>query len=149
MHSDRRTPKSTTGRPQRMHKRKGATVIEFALTFLLLLTLVVGVFELGRTIWTYNALTHAAKQASRYAMVHGSKNPLGQGDKTVETYAKEQVIGVPSGQIAVNVTTDPNNEPGSKVTVTVATTMNYVVAPLLGLGKTIRMRGKSVKTIVN
>ena len=135
--------------PRRSNPRKGATVIEFALTFLLLITLVAGVFELGRAVWTYNALTHAAKQASRYAMVHGARNPLGQSDTSVENYAKAQVVGVPAADVTVNVVTDPNNEPGSKVTVTVATTLNFVVAPLLGLDRSVTLRGKSVKTIVN
>jgi len=137
-------------RPQnpRMDRRKGAAIIEFSLVFLLLLFMVAGVFEVGRVIWTYNSLTHAAKQASRYAMVHGSKNPLPQNAKTVATYAKEQAIGVP-GVISVSVATTPDNKPGSQVSVTLTHELKTIMGPLVGLGQKITLRGKSVKTIVN
>jgi len=143
--------KRQTKRPQnpRMHRRKGATMIEFSLVFLLLLFMMAGVFEVGRVIWTYNSLTHAAKQASRYAMVHGSKNPLGQNATTVETYAKEQAIGIPAAQISVSVVTDPDNTPGSEVSVTLTHELKTIMGPLVGLGSKITLRGKSVKTIVN
>jgi|GEM_PF-1339436 len=132
----------------RMGRRKGATMVEFSLVFLLLLMMVAGVFEVGRIVWTYNTLNHAAKQASRYAMVHGSRNPI-TGPLTVETYAKQQAVGFDPQSLTVTVVPTPNNDPGSVVTVTVSHTMNTVVAPLVGLGKSITLSAKSEKTIVN
>lgn len=138
-------------RPQapRMGRRKGATMVEFSLVFLLLLMMVAGVFEVGRIVWTYNTLNHAAKQASRYAMVHGSRNPISGQQASVSDYAKAQAVGFDPQSLTVTVVPTPNNNPGSVVTVTVSHTMNTVVAPLVGLGKSITLSAKSEKTIVN
>jgi len=138
-------------RPQnrRMGGRKGATIVEFALVFVLTITMVLGVFELGRAIWVYNSLTHAAKQASRYAMVHGSRNPLDQAAKSVQDFAKQQAVGIPPDLISVTIAAVPDNSPGNEISVTLQHTMNFVVAPLLGFDRTITLRGRSVKTIIN
>ena len=129
--------------------RRGAGVIEFALVFMIFMMMVAGVFEVGRTIWAYNTLAHAAKQGARYAMVHGAKNPLTAGDKTVDQVVKEQAIGLDPATITVAVSYNPDNQPGSMVTVTADHTLGFVIAPLVGVGNSLALRGASTKTIMN
>ena len=133
----------------RANRRRGATVIEFSLVFILFITMVAGVFELGRAIWAYNTLMHAAKQGVRYAMVHGARNPIPSGGTTVENYTKSQAVGLAPSSVNAVVNYYPDNKPGSKVKVSASHTLNFVVAPLLGFGSSIQLKADSVKTVVN
>jgi Flp pilus assembly protein TadG len=48
----------------------GQTLIEFALVFPLILLLVVVFIDLGRIVYFHSALTNAAREGARYAIVH-------------------------------------------------------------------------------
>ena len=50
----------------------GATVVEFALVGGLFLGLILGVVEVGRLLWTLNALHYGAQQAARCAAVNST-----------------------------------------------------------------------------
>jgi Flp pilus assembly protein TadG len=65
-------------RPLR-RKEKGQALIEFALTALFVLLLIVGFLELILMVHTYNVLADAAKEGVRYAIVHGAANTGGTG----------------------------------------------------------------------
>src|SRR6476620_9529342 len=54
---------------QRKHER-GATVAEFAVVALLFFTIIIGIIEFGRLLYTHNALTDATRRGARYAIVH-------------------------------------------------------------------------------
>ena len=58
--------------------RKGSTIVEFALVFILFLVILMGLMELGRGMWTYATLAHAARQAGRFCMVRGSTSPTNE-----------------------------------------------------------------------
>lgn len=62
----------TPGTRQQEHDdRGGQALVEFALVLPLFLTLVLGIFDIGRVIWAHNSLENAAREAARYAIVHG------------------------------------------------------------------------------
>jgi Flp pilus assembly protein TadG len=46
---------------------RGAALVEFSICATLFLTVVFGVLEFGRLLWTHNALTDAARRGARYA----------------------------------------------------------------------------------
>ena len=52
--------------------QRGAAVVEFALVGGLFLGLVLGVIEIGRLLWTLNALHYGAQQAARCAAVNST-----------------------------------------------------------------------------
>jgi Flp pilus assembly protein TadG len=54
-------------------------MVEFALIFPIFILLMVGLFDLGRVIWVNDTLATAAREAARYAIVHGSKSPCPVG----------------------------------------------------------------------
>lgn len=56
-------------------------MVEFALVFPIFILLLVGIFDLGRVVWVNNTLATAAREAARYAIVHGAKSacPVGPG----------------------------------------------------------------------
>jgi len=49
---------------------RGATVAEFAVVALLFFTIIIGIIEFGRLLYTHNALTDATRRGARYASVH-------------------------------------------------------------------------------
>ena len=47
-------------------KSGGQGIVEFALVIPILLTMIFGIFEAGRALWIYSAVTTASREAARY-----------------------------------------------------------------------------------
>jgi hypothetical protein len=58
---------------RRRTSRRGQSLVEFAIILPIFLMLLVGIFDLGHVVWTNNALSTAAREATRFAIVHGGK----------------------------------------------------------------------------
>src|SRR5688500_3903972 len=56
----------------RSRSTRGQTMVEFALILPIMMFLLTGFFDLGRVVLAHDALGHAAREAARYAIVHGS-----------------------------------------------------------------------------
>ena len=146
-------------RRQARPARRGAVIIEFSLVFLIFLMLAVATFEFGRAVWTEATVTHAARTAARYAMMHGSKNmasPTTPGQTAQEateaeivSVAKAGAVGLKPASISVSVSYSPNNDPGSQVAVSVSYPFKFVAAPLLGVPNGMNIGRTSAMTIVN
>jgi len=52
------------------HSERGTTVAEFAVVALIFFTLIIGIIEFGRLLYTHNALTDATRRGARYAVTH-------------------------------------------------------------------------------
>ena len=50
----------------------GQSLIEFALLLPVMLLIITGLIDVGRAVWQENTLAYAAREGTRYAMVHGS-----------------------------------------------------------------------------
>lgn len=80
---------------------RGATLLEFALVATVFLTVMFGVIEFGRCLWTHNALSDAARRGARYAVNHPESD--------VSAVQNVAVYGDPSGgtkPLVDNLTTD-------------------------------------------
>ncbi len=55
----------------------GATLVEFAIGATVFLTAMFAVIEFGRALWTHNALSDAARRATRYAVNQPASTPPG------------------------------------------------------------------------
>lgn len=53
----------------RLRNESGAAVVEFALVLPLILVLIFGIIDMGRLLFTANALTSAVREGARYAAV--------------------------------------------------------------------------------
>jgi hypothetical protein len=49
---------------------RAQAMVEFTLTLMLFLALVLGIFDLGRAAWAYNMVSEAARAGARAGMVH-------------------------------------------------------------------------------
>ena len=55
-----------------LRRDTGATTLEFALSTLVLVTVVLGVMETGLALFSFEAICDSAREGSRYAMVRGN-----------------------------------------------------------------------------
>lgn len=71
----------------------GQSLVEFALVFPLFLVILIGMVDVGRSIWANNSVANAAREAARYAIVHGGtkSNPCPVGPP-VTTGSNKTVI---------------------------------------------------------
>jgi len=149
-----------TSRPVRTKwfrkNRAGQAMVEFLLSILVLLIVVVGIIEMIGLIYTYTVLADAATEGVRYAIVHGCNkdgsmcsgictlNPCtdSTGDN-VTAYARQFLGASLHDPSAIPVTVNyPNGD--SKSTSLVTVTISYPYQPLFGLSwPTITVRAKA------
>ena len=138
---------------------RGQSAVEFALTLPVLFLVIVGVFDFIRAIFHYNTLAEAAREGTRYAMVHGSASgsPVGPGsatytapnqDSAVTAQVLSYAVAMDTSQITVLSTwPDGDNVPGHRVQVE----MRYSYVPLTSLivgGASVPMRSVSEASVV-
>jgi len=65
---------------------RGQALVEFAIVIPIFLALLFGIVDLGRVVWANNSLANAAREAARYAIVHGGAfaNPCPVGPLSPE-----------------------------------------------------------------
>lgn len=85
----------------RRHHQRGATLVEFGLFFLLFLVTSVALMEMGRGVWTFTTIAHAARAGARYAIIHGELNPIPNNGTTIEDVVKANVIGLDPADVTV------------------------------------------------
>ena len=58
-------------------EERAQSLVEFALVLPLLLLIVTGIFDVARAVWQENTLAYAAREGTRFAIVHGTGgNPV-------------------------------------------------------------------------
>lgn len=106
---------------------RGAAAVEFALLLFLLLIVVAGIIEFGRTFWYYDALTKATRDGARFlsnaregALVALNTTHIGTAESmVVDAASAARVPGFNSGHVAVACDTACNATP-TYITVSVA-----------------------------
>jgi Flp pilus assembly protein TadG len=76
-------------------------LIEFALFFLLFLVTSVALMEMGRGVWTFTTIAHAARAGARYAIIHGELNPIPNDGTTIEDIVKANAVGLDPADVTV------------------------------------------------
>lgn len=136
---------------------RGQAQVEFALTIVLLMVLVLSMIELVSLMHTYNVLADAAKEGLRYAIVHGAGNAVpsgptcpcadidgpaapsgsvpgyGSGYGVVRTFAQYSLHDMTGLTVTVtypDTANPPANKPPKRVRVVVA----YPYRPFFNLG---------------
>ena len=128
--------------------REGTAALEFMLVapFLVLLTL--GIIDFGRIMWASTTVEHAAREAARYASLHGAGTKVVATVGTTQTYAEDRATGLDTGDMNVNVTyLGGSNASGSSVTVDITYDFNLVLSEILGFDA-IQLDSSSTFTIL-
>ena len=133
----------------------GQSLVEFALIMPLFLLIITGLFDVARAVFQENTLAYAAREGTRYAIVHGSgsSDPAWPGDPSdVVAVVRNAALGVPNVTVTV---TWPDTVGGSacydrNCRVAVDATAPFVPIPsqyLLGNTFQITLRGGSMLVI--
>jgi Flp pilus assembly protein TadG len=76
---------------------RGQALVEFAFVLPILLLLMLGLLDVARAVWQENTLAYAAREGTRYAIVHGSssESPVGPSNTgPIQTRVQDSAIGV-------------------------------------------------------
>jgi Flp pilus assembly protein TadG len=141
------------------HCRLGQATVEFVLTSLIFLPIVLGTIEIGRGVWYYNQLSQLSREGVRWLIVTTADNSTAHslvgntpGTYTAATcscdpntavgWIRRQEIGIPQDQLTITVErgTVLNYTWGMPVTVTVQYPYRPLVSTFLGIPATITMR---------
>lgn len=57
---------------RRLRREDGSGLVEFAIVFILYMTMILGVMDFARALYVYHFVSHVAREATRYAAVNGS-----------------------------------------------------------------------------
>lgn len=135
-----------TSRKVRQRARRGQSLVEFAISAVLVVMMLVGVFEMCRMVLVYTAVGNAAKTGVRYAIVHGANSPVSVTDvkNVVKNFMKAGPLNTANPGLDIQVTYEDGagtHPPGKSVLVTVV----YPYDPLTSYFTlpTINLRGKS------
>jgi Tfp pilus assembly protein PilV len=60
--------------PSRLRREEGASLVEVAISLSVYLMLLFGVIELSLTLYSYNFVSDAAREATRYAVIRGANS---------------------------------------------------------------------------
>ena len=128
-------------------QRRGASIVEFSLVFLLLMLVVLGLMDLGRGVWTYTTVAQASREAARYIMVHGSANPTTASD--IENVVVQHAIGLDASMLEISTSYDDDSERGDTVDVSVSYDFQLLTAPLVLQSGTITLAANSRTVLAN
>lgn len=92
--------------------QRGASMAEFVIVAGFFFTLIVGIIEFGRLMYTHNALADATRRAARYAVLHEKDDPC---VKYVAVYGETHItksgspaVCTPNGPALINGLTTTN-----------------------------------------
>ena len=134
---------------------RAQALVEFALVMPLFLLLVTGIFDVARAVWQENSLAFAAREGTRYAIVHGSAgspvvgpctncvNPATNNLANVVNAVTSIAVGVYNIDVTIDYP-DGDNQRNHRVTVDATTP--FIPLPsqyLLGGAFQITLRGGS------
>jgi Flp pilus assembly protein TadG len=121
-------------------RRPGQASIEFAIGLTMFLILVVGAVDLGRAVWVWNTMAHAAREAARYGSMptHTSTQ--------IRDYAVARATGIGLTSANVTVTRGVCGTPSSPIVVSITYSfapINLPIAAAWGGGATIPLNASS------
>jgi Flp pilus assembly protein TadG len=139
---------SQTLERRRGNRERGQSLPEFALVLIPFLLLLMGIFDLGRGIYTYNAAAQAAREIARSASVdlQNGASSVGSGSETIKVrnLQKKLVPGLTDSGIQISCVDIEDNplttacHSGDFVRVRITVTYRPVT-PLLGLAGPIQL----------
>ena len=130
----------------RQAQRKGATLVECAFVYPVLLLLLFGLIVGGLGIFRYHQVAHLAREAARYASCHGldyhreTGNPAATADSIYQNVVVANAAGLDPNYLGCTVVWDTSNAPkrvNADMTVTtnvVEVTVSYQWLPELYFG---------------
>ncbi len=123
--------------------QRGQVLAEFAVASLAAITMLLGIIDFARAMYTYHLVAGAARLATRYAIVNGTTACAGGSPDPLQSYVYNLSPGTTSSDLTVTTTcpggntgctssASPFNGHGCLVSVTVNYSFHFI-APLVSL----------------
>ncbi|MBV9408308.1 MAG: pilus assembly protein [Candidatus Eremiobacteraeota bacterium] len=131
-------------------------MVEFAIAVAMLMTMIVGIVDIGRAMYAYHLVANVAQEGARYAAVHGSSCTLSSCPATasaIQTYVRGQATGIDATRLTVTTTWSTGNScagspyQSAGCTVSVQTSYPFTFIVSLLPNFTMTMRGSSQMVI--
>jgi Flp pilus assembly protein TadG len=106
--------------------RSGAVVLESAIIYPVVFLLILGLIIGGLGVFRYQEVAWLAREATRYACVHGTQyakvtgKPAATATDIYNNAIAPNIVCLNVSQLSYSVTWNPNNSPGSTVSVNVS-----------------------------
>jgi len=112
------TGQSTAGSGPR-YRRRGDSLVEFALIVSVLMTIIIGIIDFGRAVYAYSVVANAAREGARY----GVMAPDDHAGITARIH--DTAVGLDPAQLSISVT-------NAETTIEVSVSYNFeLVTPLM------------------
>ena len=105
------------GLRHRPWQEQGTAIVELCLVIMAFFVLTLGLLDVGRAVFVYSSICSAAREATRYAIVHGERAATPATSTDIQDYVVEKLVGM-SG-VSVTTTWTPDNSQASAVNVTI------------------------------
>ena len=106
--------------------RRGGVAVEFAFIIPIAILLTIGAIEAARAVSVQASISQAVKETVRFASVRGSASGADATKAQLEAMAVD-LAELTNGATVANASWDPDNSPGSMVTVDMQTTFSPVI----------------------
>ena len=113
--------------PRRRSGQNGSAMVEGALVLALFILIVYGFVQIALVLFGYTNLTYASRVAMRYAVMHGSTATYTCTAADIQNMITPLLWGAPASGTTVTTNWNPNNSPGSAVSISVTVKYNSVI----------------------
>ena len=105
---------------------RAGVAVEFAFIIPIAILLTIGAIEVARAVSVQASISQAVKETVRFASVRGSASGTAATKAQLEAMAVE-LADLTNGATVANASWEPDNSPGSMVTVDMQTTFSPVI----------------------
>jgi Flp pilus assembly protein TadG len=123
----------------------GQGIVDFAMLAPVAMILMFCVVQAGQLIYAYSFVSYAARQAARYASVHGTQSGSPFTSSSITTYVQGLSSGLSTSSLSATASSSPNQSPGSTATVTVT----YSYQPIRPFSQTTLTLSSTAQMTIN
>jgi Flp pilus assembly protein TadG len=105
---------------KRRRSERGSTSVEVALVLPIVVLFVFGIVQFSTLTFNLNDSAYGVTEGARYAAVHGATSVQPCSAAEVKSIVLASMPGIPASVVTVTTTWNPDNSPGSVVTVSVS-----------------------------
>lgn len=134
------------GKALRFDKR-GSVVTEFAISFPILITVTLMIFDIGRAMFVFTTIHNVAAEGARYISVRGTGSPTQTNEADHRMFIADIATGLDPAEMDVEIIYTPSASSGSEVQVVVTYSLTFFGSVFLPV-EAITMTSESKMTIL-
>ena len=127
--------------------QRGSVVTEFAISFPILITVTLMVFDIGRAMFVYTTIHNVAAEGARYISVRGTGSPTQTSAADHLAFMNDIATGLDPAQMNVVILYTPAPTSGSEVKVTITYSLTFFGSVFLPI-EAITMTSESKMTVL-